>query len=98
MASSHKLVVKEGNPRFEARPHAHFVQPHQKQLRQAQIQIEVGHPLDRSLFPRILQKPFMDRPYRLPGALAAEAAPQPGRKHVQLAALGEGVCSTPKNR
>src|ERR1700721_1602662 len=39
----HKLVIEDRNPGLEACAHAHFVEPHEEQFGQAEIQIQVGY-------------------------------------------------------
>ncbi len=60
-------MVEKGDSSFEGNSHGHFINAHEEELGEAEIEISIGHPIERRFFPRFILKPLVCGFDRFPG-------------------------------
>ena len=53
-----ELVVEEGHPALQTDAHAHLVHPHQQQLGEPQVEVDIGHPVEVRRLPCLGLEPL----------------------------------------
>ena len=91
-------MIEKRHPDFEADAHAHFIDTHQQQLRQAEVQVQIRHPVKIGLIPRTLEEPLPDRRKGVPRSEVAEPFPQIGMKQPEFLDVRESFLTAPKHR
>ncbi|NBQ16025.1 MAG: hypothetical protein EBU31_15780, partial [Proteobacteria bacterium] len=91
-------VVEERHAPFDARAHAHLVDTHQQELRQSQVQVCVGHPVDVAPLDRRLAEPSVHWADHLPGRPSAQLRSQCRPEQRLLLGLAESLRAGPEDR
>src|ERR1700692_2165067 len=91
-------MIQKRNARFKTHAHAHLVHAHEQQLRQADAEIQVRHPVQMRRLPGLVVKSFVYWLKNVPRRKLAELAPKPGRQDAVLLLLRVQVNPTPEDR
>src|SRR5215469_2464841 len=94
----HELVIKKRNARFQTDGHAHFVDAHEQQFRQSEIQVEVGHPVKRRFLPGFVPETLVNGPESFPGTKTGKFLAQSRRKEALLLAVAKHFGPAPEDR
>ena len=91
-----KLVIEKRHAGFEADAHAHFIDAHQQQLRQAEVQVQIRHPVEIGLVPCVGEEPLPDWRKGVPRSETAKPFPQVGVEQPEF--LGVRISSSPPQK